>query len=101
MSSARDGRKFEGFSPLVTMSRQASASKQQRQEWTPWLFPSEREQRRPYTEQSEWGRNLRARRQDDNYDIFGNRRTAPVERPPQSSYSTSYGQHYNQVNGSK
>lgn len=79
------------------MSRQTSASKQ-RQEWTPWLFPSEREQRRPYTEQSELGRNVRSRRQDDNCDIFGNRRTAP---PPQSSYSTSYGQHYNQINASK
>lgn len=82
------------------MSRQASASKQ-RQEWTPWLFPSEREQSRPQTEHSEWGRNLRSRKQDDSYDIFGNRRTASVQRPPQTSYTTSYGQHHHQMNTSK
>ena len=85
---------------LVTMSRQASPSKE-RQEWASWLLPSQREQRRPSTEQSELGRNLRYRRDDDSYDIFGNRRTAPIERPRQSPYMTSYGQHYNQINSSK
>lgn len=85
---------------LVTMSRQASPSKE-RQEWASWLLPSQKEQRRPSTEQSELGRNLRYRRDDDSYDIFGNRRTASTERPRQSPYMTSYGQHYNQINTSK
>lgn len=85
---------------LVTMSRQTSPSKE-RQEWTSWLLPSQMDQRRPSTEQSESGRNLRSRKDDDSYDIFGNRRITSIDRPRQSPYLTSYGQHYNQVNISK
>ncbi len=76
---------------LVTINRKPSASKQ-RQELTSWLLPSEREQRRPFSEQNEFGRNQS--------DIFGNRRPTTIvtrdERQPISYYTTSYGQHYSQ-----
>ena len=70
---------------LVTMNGRSSVSKQ-RQEFTSLLLPSERERRRPLTEER---------------DIFGNPRAMRVERQPLSSYTTSYGQHYNQVNTSR
>jgi hypothetical protein len=81
------------------MNRKSSTSKQH-QEWTPWLLPSGREQRRPFTEENELERNQRMRADEDHSAIFGNRRTARNERPPLSSYATSYGQHYNQLNTS-
>jgi hypothetical protein len=85
---------------LVTINRKPSASKQHR-ELTSWLLPSEREQRRPLTEQNEFGRNPRMGTVSDESDIFGNRRrmttTATDERQPISYYTTSYGQHYNQI----
>jgi len=85
---------------LVTINRKPSASKQN-QELTSWLLPSEREQRRPFTEQNEFGRNPRIRTVSDESDIFGNRRqmttTARYKRQPVSYYTTSYGQHYNQT----
>ena len=76
------------------MSRKPSASTQ-RQEWTPWLLPSERDRRRPSTEQNEFGR---MKTREDHGDIFGDRRTAKNERSPLNSYTTSYSQHYNQIN---
>lgn len=85
---------------LVTLNRRPSASKQ-RQELSSWLLPSEKQQRRPFSEQSEFGRNQRGRTGSDECDIFGNRRqntvTAREERKPISYYTTSYGQHYNQA----
>jgi hypothetical protein len=78
------------FAFSVTMSRKPSASVQ-RQEWTPWLLPSERERRRPSTEQNEFGR-MKTR------EDFGDRRTAKNEQSPLTSYTTSYSQHYNHIN---
>ncbi len=76
------------------MNRKPSASIQHH-EWTPWLLPSERERSRPFTEQNQFGR---MKTREDHEDIFGDRRTARNERPPFTSYTTSYGQHYNQIN---
>lgn len=97
-----DHRNF--FVILVTANRRPSASKQ-RQELTSWLLPSERDQRRPFSEQNDFGRNQRTRTGIDECDIFGNRRqhtvTAREERTPVSYYTTSYNQHYNQTSLSR
>jgi hypothetical protein len=83
---------------LVTINRQHSPVKQQ-QELPSWLLQSEKEQRRPVSQQNEFGRNQRIRTVPNETDILGNRRqgtiTAKDERPLVSYYTTSYGQNHN------
>ncbi|CAF4395495.1 unnamed protein product [Rotaria socialis] len=102
----------------INLNRKLSASKQRnetslpndlyrRQESTPWLLPSEKQQqnRRPLTEHSEFNRNNnRLKILSDENEMFNNRQQVPImgnplfnnERKPASAFPTPYGHRYTQ-----
>ncbi|CAF0967373.1 unnamed protein product [Rotaria sp. Silwood1] len=89
----------------ISLNRKPSASKQHTESIS-WLSPtSERQQRRPFSEQIDFSRNQKIKTLSNENDIFGNYpqpttvRALSVkdEHQPLSYYTTSYNQHYNQT----
>ncbi|CAF4517847.1 unnamed protein product [Rotaria sp. Silwood2] len=95
---------FFNQSPIA-INNTPSASKQHTESIS-WLSPtSERQQRRPFSEQIDFGRNQKMRTLSNENEMFGNYQQTPIirslsmkdEHQPLSSYTTSYNQHYNQT----
>ncbi|CAF3889372.1 unnamed protein product [Rotaria sordida] len=95
---------FFNQSPIATNSK--SSGSKQHPEPISWLAStSEKQQRRPFSEQIDFSRHQKMKTLSNENDIFGNYRQPTTirassmrdEYQPLSSYTTSYNQHYNQT----